>query len=30
MLEKYGKKKLDDLLEERSDFYDTLIYGKEE
>ncbi len=30
MLEKYGRDKLDDLLEERSDFYDTLIYGEEE
>lgn len=28
MYEKYGQKKLDDLLEERSDFYDTLIYGE--
>ncbi len=30
MLEKYGLKKLNDLLEERSDFYDGLMYGTEE
>jgi len=28
MLEKYGKNKLDSLLEERSDFYDMLMYGE--
>ncbi|MBQ6660521.1 MAG: LTA synthase family protein [Lachnospiraceae bacterium] len=27
MLEKYGVSKLNDLLEERSDFYDELLYG---
>lgn len=30
MLEKYGLEELNDLLESRSDFYDSLIYGNEE
>ena len=30
MLEKYGAQKLNDLLEERSDFYDQLMYGEDE
>ena len=28
LLERYGRTDLDDLLEERSDFYDTLTYGE--